>query len=93
MIEFSGDSPKLSALLAQIVDEIAADRESMCFFFPENSRFMQSDKRQEMWRYVISIGRPVGLIEEITWKVGNLEVICRWQARCYRMKLFILALS
>ena len=29
-----------------------------------------------MRRSVISIGRPGGLITEITWKVGRLEVIC-----------------
>ena len=32
--------------------------------------------RHHMRRSVISTGRP-----EITWKAGNLEVICEWQNR------------
>ena len=29
-----------------------------------------------MRRSAVSAGRPGGMITEITWKVGNLEVIC-----------------
>ncbi len=36
-----------------------------------------------MRRFAISAGRPGGLITEITWKAGNVEVICEW---CYRTK-------
>lgn len=31
-----------------------------------------------MRRFAISAGRPGGLITEITWIAGNLEVICGW---------------
>ena len=31
---------------------------------------------RHMRRSVISAGRPGGMITEITWIVGNLEVIC-----------------
>lgn len=34
-----------------------------------------------MRRSAVSIGRSGGLITEITWKAGNLEVICEWQNR------------
>lgn len=34
-----------------------------------------------MRRSAIFIGRLGNLIAEITWKVGNLEVICEWRNR------------
>lgn len=34
-----------------------------------------------MRRPAISAGRPGGLITEITWKAGKLEVICKWWDR------------
>ena len=34
-----------------------------------------------MRRYSIFIGNSGGLIVEITWKAGNLEVICEWRNR------------
>ena len=40
-----------------------------------------------MRRSVISIGRPGGLITEITWKVGKLKVICEWHYRTKGEKL------
>ena len=33
---------------------------------------------RHMRRSAISAGRPGGLIREITWKAGRLEVICEW---------------
>ena len=34
-----------------------------------------------MRRSAVSAGRPGGLITEITWKEGHLEVICEWWNR------------
>ena len=40
-----------------------------------------------MRRSAFSAGRPGGLITEITWKVGRLEVICEWRYRTKGKKL------
>lgn len=58
----------------------------MCCDKLNDKKYTKANRRtmdfiHHMRRSAASAGRPGGLITEITWKAGKLEVICKWRDR------------